>query len=217
MTTKETMKETMQEKIFAAADALDEQGQKPTLRLIRKEIGGGSYSTIQDALKKWHAGTAKTAAPIREPIPQNVSAKLEEFGNNVWSAAVEMANARITSEREALETVRAETEALREEATQLADQLTAELEAAAARITAMEAEATETGNKLAETQNTLAMTQARAETGEARADELRTELNRAHADRDKALSEAAELRGRLKTIEEITEQLRNKEKSEKTE
>ena len=51
MTTKETMKEMMQEKIFAAADALDEQGQKPTPRLIRKETGGGSYSTIHNAPK----------------------------------------------------------------------------------------------------------------------------------------------------------------------
>jgi len=201
---KEAMREAMQEKIFAAADALNEQGQKPTLILIRKEIGGGSYTTIQDTLKLWQARkTATTAPPTHEPVPQGISEKLGELGSHIWATAVEMANSRLTSERETLQAAQQETETLRQEATQLADHLTTELETAAARITVLETETTETRNK-------LATMQTRAETGEARADELRAELARAHADRDKALAdaatareEAAELRGRLKAIEEV--------------
>ena len=39
--------------IHAAADRLQEQGIKPTLAEVRKALGGGSFTTISDAMQSW--------------------------------------------------------------------------------------------------------------------------------------------------------------------
>jgi hypothetical protein len=39
--------------IHATADTLAEQGVKPTLAEVRKALGGGSFTTISDAMKSW--------------------------------------------------------------------------------------------------------------------------------------------------------------------
>ena len=41
--------------ILAVADALDAEGVKPTLAAVRKKLGGGSFSTISEAMKEWKA------------------------------------------------------------------------------------------------------------------------------------------------------------------
>ena len=58
--------------ILAAADALDAEGAKPTLAAVRKKLGGGSFSTISEAMKEWKANHASAAAPLREPAPAAV-------------------------------------------------------------------------------------------------------------------------------------------------
>ena len=42
--------------IFDAADVLDAGGQRPTLAALRKAVGGGSFTTISEAMKEWWAG-----------------------------------------------------------------------------------------------------------------------------------------------------------------
>jgi len=206
---KEEMKEAMREKIFAAADALNERGQKPTLILVRKEIGGGSYTTIQDALNQWRAGKITVAAPVCEPMPQSVSEKLNELGNSLWLTAVETANSRFASERETLESARLETETARREAAELADQLSGELEAAQARIATLEAEQTAIQTAANEAKN-------RAEIAEAQTNELRQQLARDREALDKAIetamkatADAGELRGRLLETEKPKKQKTN--------
>jgi chromosome segregation ATPase len=202
-------KET-KEKVFTAAEALIARNVKPTAINIRKEIGGGSFSTIQEALREYQKTTQPTVTrtQINEPIPQNVGDKLTELGNIIWMTAAETANARLTAERKVIEAARQEAEAARDETIQAADQLTNELDMAAARIVALESEIAETRNKLSEAQTNLTMAQARIEISEARTTEVREELNRAYTDRDKALEaekkareEAATLRGRLEALE----------------
>ena len=39
------------ERIWTAADQLDAEGDRPTLAAIRKKLGGGSYSTISEAMR----------------------------------------------------------------------------------------------------------------------------------------------------------------------
>ncbi len=128
------------EQIFAVADELDTAGQKPTLAAVRKALGGGSFTTISEAMNEWRARKASQAAPIREPTPQAVADRLAEAGAEIWSLALELANARLASEREALEQARQEAEQARREAAELADQLAGELDEARARIEALERE-----------------------------------------------------------------------------
>ena len=86
------------EQIFSAADELAASGQRPTLEAIRK-ITGGSYTTISPALNEWKARQVTAAAPLREPAPQAVADRLAEVGAEVWGIALELANARLASER----------------------------------------------------------------------------------------------------------------------
>ena len=195
-------------RIFAAADEISAAGQNPTFAAIRKHLGGGSFSTISDAMAEWKAAKATKSVPVQEPIPPAISEKLDNLGSAVWSIAIEMANARLSAERETLEAARMETDAARQEAAQLADQLTVELETAQKQIATIEAERTVLQATVKELQSSIVTSQSRAETAEARANELRQELDRAHDGRDKAVSEAAtareeaaELRGQLKAAE----------------
>lgn len=196
------------EQIFEAADQLAAAGQKPTLEAIR-QITGGSYTTISPALNEWKARQAAQATPLREPAPQAVADRLAEVGAEVWSIALELANARLAAEREALDKARADLEADRAEATELADRLAAQVEELQSRLASIEAAEQAARIEADDLRNQLAAAQEQAHTAEARAAELRTELDRAHhesAQARQALAEAREeaatLRGRLEASSE---------------
>ncbi|HBO2184673.1 TPA: DNA-binding protein [Pseudomonas aeruginosa] len=196
------------EQIFSAADDLAAAGQKPTLEAIR-QITGGSYTTISPALNEWKARQAAQATPLREPAPQAVADRLAEVGAEVWSIALELANARLAAEREALDKARADLEADRAEATELADRLAAQVEELQSRLASIEAAEQAARIEADDLRNQLAAAQEQAHTAEARAAELRTELDRAHhesAQARQALAEAREeaatLRGRLEASSE---------------
>lgn len=148
------------EAIFAAADALVEAGERPTLESIRQRTGG-SYTTISPILNEWKARHAAQSAPVQEPIPQVVQDKLLEVGGEIWRVALELANTRLAAEREALEKVRAEIEAERTEAVELADQLANEREALQSRLA--ELEASETAARIEAEQLRLQLAQVREE------------------------------------------------------
>ena len=176
------------DQIFQVADQLTVAGESVTLAAVRKLLGGGSYTTINEALKEWKAKQQAAVMPLREPAPEGISKRLDEVGAEVWAIALELANARLTSEREALETTRHQLETAQQEATELADQLSAELET----LQAQHLQATQdlqtasiTLEQLRQENATLsrqlATTEARAEETTKRADDLRAELQHAHS------------------------------------
>lgn len=178
------------DQIFAAADRLTADGQRPTLEAVR-QITGGSYTTISPALNEWKAKQTATAAPLRDPAPASVTERLAEVGAEIWAVALDLANARLATEREALEKVRAELEADRAEATELADRLAEQVEELQARLTSIEAaeatartEADELRAQMAGVLEQAHTAETRAQEIERRADELRTELDRAHQETD---------------------------------
>ena len=118
------------EQIFSVAGEIVAAGGTATLAAVRKAVGGGSYTTISEALKEWRASAVPVPAVLREPAPQVLSDRLADVINETWSMALEMANDRLKTERDALALVRADLEAARLEAADLADQLSADLEAA---------------------------------------------------------------------------------------
>ncbi len=176
------------DQIFQVADQLTVAGESVTLAAVRKLLGGGSYTTINEALKEWKAKQHTTNTPIREPAPAAVATRIEELGADIWAVALELANARLTSEREALEATRQQLETAQQEATELADQLSAELETLQAqhRQTAEALQAASTTIDTLQQENAtlsrqLATTEARAEETTKRADDLKAELQHAHA------------------------------------
>jgi chromosome segregation ATPase len=122
--------------IHAVADSIAAEGGKPTLAIVRKALGGGSFTTISEGMQAWkikhQAQTIVT--PLREAAPAAVSERLSAFGGEIWAIALELSNARLQSEREALEQVRQELAQTQQETIDLADQLNEELEQAQALI-----------------------------------------------------------------------------------
>ncbi len=190
-----------QDQIFAAADELDATGQNPTLAAVRKALGCGSFTTISEAMTEWKARKAAKESPLREPAPPAIADRLVAFGAEIWALALELANARLASEREALEAARTELEAERGEAAELADQVSAELEEArtalgqaAAAEAAVRGERDALRHQLVEVRLQAATSEARVGEIEKRANDLNAELgrvNQQNTDLVAALSAAA--------------------------
>lgn len=176
------------EQIFQTADQLAAAGESPTLANVRKALGGGSFTTISEAMNEWKAKQQAASSPIREPAPATVATRLNELGADIWGIALELANSRLTAEREALEATRQQLETAQQEATELADQLSAELETLQAQHR-QTTEALQTASNTIDTlhhdnatlSRQLATTEARAEETTKRADDLKAELQHAHA------------------------------------
>ncbi|EIJ37057.1 DNA-binding protein [Thiothrix nivea] len=177
------------EQIFHAADQLAESGESPTLANVRKALGGGSFTTISEAMNEWKAKQQATTTPMREPAPEAITSRLDEIGAEIWAVALDKANARLSSEREALEATRVQLETAQQEATELADQLSVELETLQAQHlqATQDLQAASTTIETLRQENAsksrqLATTEARAEETTKRADDLKAELQHAHAE-----------------------------------
>jgi hypothetical protein len=191
--------------IFDAADVLDAGGQRPTLAALRKAVGGGSFTTISEAMKEWWAGRALREAPAREPAPAVVGERLSEVAGEIWALALQVANERLAAEREAFDAARAQAEQEKQEAVELADAVTAELETLQGKFSVLE-EGERTARQDAATQREqLAVSRERAATAEVRAaeigkraDDLNAELARVNAQNAElvsALAGAAKVKG----------------------
>jgi chromosome segregation ATPase len=176
------------ETVFEIADQLTANGEKVTNRAVWSAIGGGSMTTISQALRRWkERQVLQVTQPIeRTPLPASLVDVLHNAATQLWDAALaetkseleqlaQATNARIAeaqSERddtlaelqttaEELEQVKAERDAAQAESDSKAQQLATRAAELATLQTELNAQ-------------TLASTQAthRAETAEA----ARTEL-----------------------------------------
>ncbi len=192
-----------QSDIHAAADRIAESGQQPTLAAVRSALGGGSFTTISEAMKSWKAAQAAAAAPIREAAPAAVTDRMGELAAEVWAVAIGMANDRLASEREALEVARQEMEQAQAEAVELADQMGLELDAARAQIEQQAAALKQAEVQAAElqaAQQAAHTAQAALAEAQKRADGLGALLEQAQAKAEKAMTEAARLQGKLEAL-----------------
>ena len=155
--------------IHRVADGIIQAGGTPTLAAVRRALGGGSFTTISEAMQEWKSSRTPPA-PIRETAPESITARLSEIAGEMWDTALKTANLRLQAEREALEQVRQETEQARREAEELADQVSAELDQARNALAEARAEAGRLANELAETQR-------RADTNQAALDESRRQCD----------------------------------------
>ena len=179
------------ESIWTVADALDQVGEKPTLASVRKRLGGGSYTTISEAMTEWHAKRATRSAPAVDPVPDRVGDAAAEFASMVWQVAQEIADGRLQAERSALEEARQQFESERADAAAFADQLSQELEAAKGKVDELTAAVDAAGAKGLAIQGERDQERARADRLEAVGDErqkivdtLKDELAQVRRDKD---------------------------------
>jgi colicin import membrane protein len=196
------------EQIFNAADQILASGQRPTLESIRQTIGG-SYTTISPALNEWKNRQKASAGPLREPAPQVVGDRLTEFGSEIWAIALELANTRLASEREALEQARTDMEAAQAEATELADRLAGEVEDLQTRCAELTDRASASDRDATELRGQLTAAQEQARTAEARAVEIQQ-----RADDLKGALTAAQEQARVVSLELETEHERHQQEAE---
>jgi chromosome segregation ATPase len=119
--------------VWAAADELEARGERATLMALRKALGGGSFSTISDAMTQ----RRKRQTPEQEmalPVPQPLEDHLNTVGRQMWAAALAHAGERLRADRDQFDRSRLILEGERDEALDLANQLTSEIEAAQTRI-----------------------------------------------------------------------------------
>lgn len=189
------------DQIFSIAEELDAAGQNPTLTAVRKALGGGSYTTISGFMVEWRARKQAKETPAREPAPQIVADRLAEFGAEIWAIASELANARLSAEREVFESARVQLEAEKQEAAELADQVSAELEILQEKFVTLEAsekdawkEAESLRSELGRATERASTAEVRSEENRKRADDLNAELARVNGQNGelvRALAEAA--------------------------
>lgn len=189
--------------VHATADTILASGQQPTLAAVRAALGGGSFTTISEAMKSWKAARQAAATPQREVAPAAVTERLEALAGDIWGIAIGMANDRLAKERETLDAARKEIEAQRQEAAELADQVSADLEAARAQI-AQQAQALKQAEaqaaQLVAAQAVLAEVQKRADSFAAMLETEKEATRLAQAKAETAIAEAANLAGKLEAL-----------------
>ena len=126
--------------IHSIADALVQQKVKPTQSAIRKALGGGSYTTISEALRSWPNRSKEPREFVHATAPEAVTAAANRFAYSTWEAARNVAEERLTTERGRLDLERAEMEIERKENDRVVDALEAELSAGRAQNDLLAAE-----------------------------------------------------------------------------
>lgn len=88
--------------IHAAADRIAESGEKPTLARVRRELGGGSFTTISEAMQSWRAQQNEEHALGEVVVPDILNERIEQLKAAMWQTAIAEAERRLSAEREAL-------------------------------------------------------------------------------------------------------------------
>jgi hypothetical protein len=96
--------------IFSAADQLKQAGQLPTVEAVRRQLGSGSYSTINTHLRTWREkNQAQDGHHQGEKsglkIPDSLLRRFEGLLQEVWTEAWEQASRASESQIKALEDV----------------------------------------------------------------------------------------------------------------
>ena len=129
------------EKIHAAADQIAAQGERPTLNRVRAALGGGSFSTISEAMQEWREQQSEEHALAEVQVPEAVAERVQQLQAAAWQAAMEEAERRLVAEREALHEAQ--------------EQAAGEVAEAREAVQTLETEAEELGQALTTLQNQL--------------------------------------------------------------
>ncbi len=181
--------------IHAAAAALAAQGRRPTLAAVRAALGGGSFSTIGEALKTWSAPATQETAQL-PAVPDAITENAARMATALWTQATEQAQQSIQKARHELEQQRTAIEAQRLEAVEAADALAAQLADARREVEMARKELEMLHTELATTREKLAGATERTQQAERQAAQAKEAEMAARV-------EAAGLRGRLEGMEAL--------------
>ncbi|MGP4120871.1 DNA-binding protein [Psychrobacter aquimaris] len=195
------------QQIHAIADQLQDQGIKPTLAEVRKALGGGSFTTISEAMKSWRQDNREEEQLRQVDLPSGINERLQSLGADVWQTAINMANDRLVKEREALDAIKVKAQAETDEAQEAVktlegeqsdllgqlDEVTATAETAATKLEKTEAERDTFKKTLDATEHQLELERIKADTAQTQLAEVRSALDKTSADLAANLSKVTKL------------------------
>ena len=179
------------QQIHSIADQLHEQGIKPTLAEVRKALGGGSFTTISEAMKSWRQDNQQEEQLRQVELPSSIAERLQTLGADMWQTAIDIANDRLVKDREALEGIKAKAQAETDEAQEAVktlegeqadllvqlDEVTATAEAAAITAAQVTAERDILTQTLSDTQHQLELERAKTDAAQAQLADLRSSFD----------------------------------------
>ena len=188
------------QQIHSIADQLHEQGIKPTLAEVRKALGGGSFTTISEAMKSWRQDNKEEEQLRQVELPSGITERLQTLGADVWQTAVDIANDRLVKDREALESIKAKAQeavkTLESEQADLLEQLdevTATAEATAITAAQVTAERDVLTQTLSDTQHQLELERAKTVAAQAQLGDLRSSFDQQSKELSANISKVATL------------------------
>jgi chromosome segregation ATPase len=201
---------------FEVADKIEAGGKTPTLETLRAALAeatgtkGGSFATLAPILRAWKEQRSAAAAvePLREAAPQVITDRLHGWATDVWSAALELANARLAAEREALDQARTKLETDVADGLALADRLSTERDELQARCSSLETELAHATGALAEEQTKFRAASASLEVCKAEAKQRQQQIDDLHRETLDARGERDQYSQQLQdTRQELTAKL----------
>ena len=195
------------QQIHAIADQLHEQGIKPTLAEVRKALGGGSFTTISEAMKSWRQDNQQEEQLRQVELPSSIAERLQTLGADMWQTAIDIANDRLVKEREALESIKAKSQAETDEAQEAVktleseqadlleqlDEVTATAEATAITAAQVTAERDVLTQTLSDTQHQLELERAKTVAAQAQLGDLRSSFDQQSKELSANISKVATL------------------------
>ena len=195
------------QQIHSIADQLHEQGIKPTLAEVRKALGGGSFTTISEAMKSWRQDNQQEEQLRQVELPSSIAERLQTLGADMWQTAIDIANDRLVKEREALESIKTKAQAETDEAQEAVktleieqadllvqlDEVTATAEAAAITAAQVTAERDILTQTLSDTQHQLELERAKTVAAQAQLGDLRSSFDQQAKELSANISKVATL------------------------
>ena len=195
------------QQVHNTADQLQGQGIKPTLAEVRKALGGGSFTTISEAMKSWRQDNQEEAQLRQVELPSGITERLQTLGADMWQTAVDIANDRLVKDREALESIKAKAQAETDEAQEAVktlegeqadlleqlDEVTATAEATAITAAQVTAERDVLTQTLSDTQHQLELERAKTVAAQAQLGDLRSSFDQQSKELSANISKVATL------------------------
>lgn len=121
--------------VHDAADCVDADGQRPSPKTVRAQLGRGSFTTIENHLSTWTPQDQRLQLP---PVPDGLAAAVSSMTADLWHVARTAAQAETAAQTEQAHADVAEARAAAQHAGEKADLLAGELRAAQQRAAELE-------------------------------------------------------------------------------
>ena len=197
------------DEFFETANRLKAEGKDISATAMLDALGGGSLRTIYKHLETWQAQRPPAAKKDSTEIPSQVQLA---FGN-AWRLAAAEADKQAQEVKDKAAAEVAEIQKRFDDALDEIGKLESESESDAQEIEALKARLTETETALVEARAESAGHKATSEQLQKMVEKLEADLTRSQTvqeERDAARTEAAELRGQMRTLETQNEKLLSK-------